>query len=296
MIAQRKAGTIRNFSSSAPVFAAGPLLRRKNLFRTGALIALMVFAATADAQDRPAPKSETRLIDGGFIDGVRYAGLEIRLAGATVTYWRNPGDAGAAPQFDFAHSENVAAAEPLYPAPERIDEEGVQAFGYRHEVMFPIRVTPREKDKPAILALSLDYAACEKLCLPVHADRRLVLPPQAEAPDPQFTAALNRIPRRLDKAQTPDFAQIRPLATPAGKKPQWLLRFARDEARDIFIEAPPGFYIDTAPAEEAGAFLLTLAEHPAEKPTLDAPVRVTVSASAPVEFDLTLPSHERLLK
>ena len=96
--------------------------------------------------------------------------------GAAVTYWRNPGDAGAAPQFDFAQSENVASAEPLYPAPERIDEEGVQAFGYRHDVLFPIRITPREKDKPAILALSFDYAACEKLCLPVHADSRLVMP------------------------------------------------------------------------------------------------------------------------
>ena len=155
--------------------------------------------------------------------------------------------------------------------------------------MFPIRVTPREIDKPAILALSLDYAACEKLCLPVHADRRLVLPPQAGAPDPQIAAALTKIPRRLDKGQAVDFAQIRSVAAPPKEKPQWLLRFAPGEAHDIFIETPSGFYIDATPAGEAGAFLLTLAEHPAEKPTLDAPVRVTVSAASPKEFDLTLP-------
>jgi DsbC/DsbD-like thiol-disulfide interchange protein len=289
MIAQRKAGTIRDFSFSRPVLARLPVFHRKIRLCAGALIALTSLAAAAAAQERPAPKSETRLIDGGFIEGARYAGLEIRLAGAAVTYWRNPGDAGAAPQFDFAHSENVASAEPLYPAPERINEEGVEAFGYRHEVIFPIRVTPREKDKPAILALSLDYAACEKLCLPVHADRRLALPPQAEAPDPRINAALTRIPRRLDKAQALDFAQIRPVAAPAGKKPQWLLRFAPGEAHDIFIEAPPGFYVDAAPAGAADAFLLTLAEHPAEKAMPDAPVRVTVSAPAPKEFDLTLP-------
>jgi DsbC/DsbD-like thiol-disulfide interchange protein len=289
MIAQRKAGTIHNFSSSASLIAGGPVVSRKIRLRAGALMALTALAATAVAQERPAPISETRLIDGGFIDGARYAGLEIRLPGAAVTYWRNPGDAGAAPQFDFARSENVATAEPLYPAPERIDEEGVQTFGYRHAVMFPIRVTPREKDKAAILALSLDYAACEKLCLPVHADRLLVLPPQAGAPDPQITGALTRVPRSLDKAQALDFAQIRPIATPAGKKPQWLLRFAPGEARDIFIEAPPGFYIDTVRSGEAGAFLLTLTEYPAERPNLDAPVRVTVSAPAPKEFDLTLP-------
>jgi DsbC/DsbD-like thiol-disulfide interchange protein len=253
-----------------------------------ALIALATLAATAAAQQRPAPKSETRLIDGGFIDGARYAGLEIRLPGAAVTYWRNPGDAGAAPQFDFAHSENVATAEPLYPAPERIDEEGVQVFGYRYDVMFPIRVTPRDKNKPAILALSLDYAVCEKLCLPVHSDIRLVLPPQA-TPDPQVAAALSRIPRHLDKAQALDFAQIRPVSALAGQKPQWLLRFAPGEARDIFIESPPGYYIDSAATGEAGAFLLTLAEHPAERPTINAPIRVSVSAPTPKEFDLTLP-------
>ena len=60
-------------------------------------------------------------------------------------------------------------------------EQLQQVFGYRHSVMFPIRVTPSEKDKPAILALSLDYSVCEKLCLPVHFTSRLVLPPQAGA-------------------------------------------------------------------------------------------------------------------
>src|SRR5271157_4601412 len=102
MIAQRKAGTIRDFSFARPVPARLPAFPRKIRLCAGASsIALMTLAAAAAAQERPAPKSETRLIDGGFIEGARYAGLEIRLAGAAVTYWRNPGDAGAAPQFDF---------------------------------------------------------------------------------------------------------------------------------------------------------------------------------------------------
>src|SRR5208283_4526345 len=110
------------------------------------LLAGLLAALTTLGGALAAPKSATRLIDGGFIDGVRYAALEIRLDGEAVTYWRNPGDAGAAPEFDFAHSENVATAEALFPAPERIDEDGAQAYGYRHEVVFPIRVTPHEKD------------------------------------------------------------------------------------------------------------------------------------------------------
>src|SRR5208337_4658735 len=130
-----------------------------------ALAVLVALAAPVRADWVASAKSQARLIDGGLIDGVRYAGVQIRLSDAAVTYWRDPGEAGAPPTFDFARSENLAEAKVLYPQPARIDEGGVQAFGYRHEVVFPIKVTPREKGQRAVLDLSLDYAVCEAICL-----------------------------------------------------------------------------------------------------------------------------------
>jgi len=254
----------------------------------GALIALTAMGA-AQAQDRPSPESATRLIDGGFFDNVRYAGLAVQLPGSTITYWRNPGDGGMSPRFDFAHSENVESAEPLYPAPERINEDGSELFGYRREVVFPIRVTPHDKDKQAILVLSLDYATCGELCMSVHADRRLVLPAQTEARDPQIGLILTTIPRHLDNAQAIAFAQVRAVATPSGAKQQWLLHVTEGSVRDVFVEGPPDFYIDSAPGGEGGSFLLTLAQHPTGKPLLDKSVRITGSGASPVEFDVNLP-------
>src|SRR5208282_3588361 len=127
-----------------------------------ALVAVVVLSATpTSAEWVSSTKSQARLIDGGTIDGVRYAGVQIRLDGPAVTYWRDPGEAGAPPSFDFAHSENLGEAKVLYPQPARIDEDGVQSFGYQHEVLFPIRVASREKGQPVVLDLRLDYAVCE---------------------------------------------------------------------------------------------------------------------------------------
>jgi DsbC/DsbD-like thiol-disulfide interchange protein len=286
MIAQRKAAKGRIFVKPAKM---SKFCNRIGLF--AALLTLGSLGAIAAPDRLP---SVARLIDGGVYDGARYAALEIRLPGEAVTYWRNPGDAGSAPQFAFGLSENIATAEPLYPSPERIDEDGAKVFGYRHKVVFPIRIALREKDKPAVLALGVDYAVCDKLCLPVHADLRIAIPAQANASEAQLTEALAQIPRPLDAAGALGLAAVARTA-PADGKPQWLLRFASSAPRDVFVEAPPGFTIDAARIGDAGAsgvFLLTLAENPKQKPAPAGPVRVTVSGPSPVEFDLALPQPQ----
>ncbi len=280
MSAQSEAGTILNFHRS---LVAAPIAL--------ALALTLPYGESARADWVSSAKSQARLVDGGVIDGARTAGAQIRLDGAAVTYWRDPGEAGAPPVFDFAGSENVAEAKILYPQPARIDEDGVQAFGYQHEVIFPIRVTPRDAAKPVVLALKLDYAVCEKICLPVHAQMRLELPPSvpAGAEGAQLvTDALKQTPKPLDAAQAKRIAAVAPAASADGKA-QWLLKILQSGAENIFVEAPEGFYVEARPAGEKGAFLLTLAEHPAGRPAPGAPVRVTVTGAAPAQFDLALP-------
>ena len=54
----------------------------------------------------PSLKSKARLI----ADGAGQAGFQIELAPGSITYWRDPGDAGVPPGFDFSRSVNVASA------------------------------------------------------------------------------------------------------------------------------------------------------------------------------------------
>src|SRR5712671_6655034 len=96
------------------------------------------------------------------------AGVEIRLNPGWKTYWRYPGDSGVPPRFDFAGSQNVKAVEVLWPAPRRLPEAGLDTIGYDRDVILPLRVTPQDPAKPVTLQVKLDYAICEKLCVPAQ--------------------------------------------------------------------------------------------------------------------------------
>src|ERR1700677_1720007 len=143
-------------------------------------------------------KSEARLI----ADGTGQAGFQIELAAGAITYWRDPGDAGGPPTFDFSRSVNVASAEVEFPAPERIQEaDGSEAFGYERVVVFPIRVKAADPAKPVTLALDASYAVCEKICLPARAAVSLGLPKGAATPwAAEIDAARALVPVAKDAA------------------------------------------------------------------------------------------------
>ena len=104
---------------------------------------------------------------------IHRAGIEIRLSSGWKTYWRYPGDSGVPPAFDFSKSENVKSATVLFPAPIRFpDGAGGHSVGYKAGVVLPVHVVPGDPAKPVMLRLKLDYAVCEKLCVPAEAKAR----------------------------------------------------------------------------------------------------------------------------
>ena len=72
------------------------------------------------------------------------AGVEIKLQPGWKTYWRYPGDSGVPPVFDFAASDNVKSATVLWPAPVRFADGGGNSIGYKGDVIFPLRIVPRD--------------------------------------------------------------------------------------------------------------------------------------------------------
>ena len=104
------------------------------------------------------------------------AGVEVRLDGDWKTYWRSPGDAGLPPTLDWHGSQNLASANLLYPAPERVTVLGIQTFGYKHDVVFPIDIKPADAGKPLDLKLKLDLLICAAQCIPKSLDLALTVP------------------------------------------------------------------------------------------------------------------------
>lgn len=143
--------------------------------------------------------SAVRLIAGPPADGTHAAGLEIRLDRGWQTYWKAPGESGAPPAFDWSTSDNVAAVRVAYPVPQRFaDADGV-TFGYRDDVILPLAVTPKDPRRPALLAGTVRYAVCGKVCIPVEGKVRLDLDPH-ETPDAFAAAKLEGFAGRVPQA------------------------------------------------------------------------------------------------
>ena len=231
----------------------------------------------------PAPKSRARLVSAGtFYGGAYRAGIEIALDGNALTYWRNPGDAGVPPEFDFAASTNLAHADVAYPAPERHDEDGSEVFGWRRSVIFPLNVQPKDASKPVTLSLTLRYAACEKICIPSEGQMQLTLAP-VNAPNAQAARIAqwaSLVPRPAAKSG----ASIKIERVANADKPTWRVQASPAETgSDLFAEGDDGWFFDTRPAK-SGAFKLSLAERPSGVENMTS-VRLTLRRpSGAVEF------------
>src|SRR4051794_20915132 len=113
-----------------------------------AMLLVSAVAAPARAQDASAwikdDHSAVRLLAGSRSGGVLLGGIAFKLQPGWHTYWRNPGDSGVPPRFDFAKSDNVEAVTVLWPAPTRFDDgAGGTALGYVRQVLMPLRIVAK---------------------------------------------------------------------------------------------------------------------------------------------------------
>jgi DsbC/DsbD-like thiol-disulfide interchange protein len=167
-----------------------------------AAIGLMGTTGPAEAGDASPwdgdTRSAIRLIAGARPDRASpiRAGIEIRLKAGWHTYWRYPGDAGIPPSFNIKGSQNLKSFAVRWPAPRRMPEEGMIAIGYDRDVIFPVTIVPENAAKPVTLRLKLDYAVCEKVCVPAEGKAELVLGTGASSLESALAAAEARVPKR----------------------------------------------------------------------------------------------------
>jgi DsbC/DsbD-like thiol-disulfide interchange protein len=140
--------------------------------------------------------SAVRLLAGSRSGAVLLGGIAIQLQPGWHTYWRNPGDSGVPPRIDFSKSENIEAVTILWPAPTKFaDGAGHISLGYQKQVVLPLRIVAKNADKPVTLRADINYAVCEKLCIPVEASAELGFTSVASTEDPALFAALDTVPK-----------------------------------------------------------------------------------------------------
>jgi DsbC/DsbD-like thiol-disulfide interchange protein len=176
--------------------------------RHGAVSVALALGALSPAAAADDAWSSARLIAGSNPPqaAALRAGILITLAPGWNTYWRFPGDSGVPPRFDFSKSDNLDSVTVRWPAPQRIAEAGDTIIGYTKAVILSLVVRPKDTGQPVTLRLKLDYAVCEKLCVPVDATLALTLDDHAADDDAALAAAEARVPKPVPLGASAPFA------------------------------------------------------------------------------------------
>ena len=200
------------------------------------------FAVEARAQDAsPWQKdghSAVRLLAGSRSGAVLLGGIAFQLQPGWKTYWRTPGDSGVPPRFDFSKSDNVEAVTVLWPAPKKFDDgAGGVSLGYHDQIVLPLRIVAKNVDKPVTLRAEINYAVCEKLCIPVEANAELAFNSVASTEDSALFAALDTVPKPANVGD-PNPLTIRDVKREGKSEVLVDVVTPDDRAVNLFVEGP----------------------------------------------------------
>lgn len=197
-------------------------------------------------------RSAIRLIAGSNTSGEPLrAGIEIKMQPGWHTYWRYPGDSGVPPRFDFSGSENLKSAKVLYPAPTLHSDESGQSLGYEGSVILPVLVTAKDPGKPVQVRLKIEYAVCEKLCVPAEGSAEFPLGASISNQDSALKAAEAQVPKPVPAADVGLTAR----RVNGGAKPLVMVDLTppAGKAVQLFVEGPTPEWALPVPKPAQGA-------------------------------------------
>lgn len=187
-------------------------------------LASIAFTSSA----RAAVPWKAEFVSGSF-DGKAYsAGLHITLDKGWITYWRNPGDAGIPPSINIS-GKNIQTVTIDFPLPLRINEANGEALGYHDDVLFPIKLLPKDASKPFDAQLSSFFGVCAEVCTPAKFDSQVKFEPKNPLSE-LITKWQMRVP------------QISQFVNAANLDEKFLVLDLNQSINDIFVEGPDSLY------------------------------------------------------
>jgi thiol:disulfide interchange protein DsbD len=111
-------------------------------------------------------------------DSTWWLGVHFDLEDGWHIYWRNPGDSGSPPVVQWATPPQMRPGDFEWPAPERIDVDGLVNYGYHGTVVLPVPLTiAADAAASGTVTASLRWLICKDMCVPGRATVALTLPP-----------------------------------------------------------------------------------------------------------------------
>ena len=123
-------------------------------------------------------------------------GLQFHMDPGWKVYWRSPGPTGYSPAADWSQSTGIGDVKFLWPAPERFKIFGIEALGYKEDVVFPLTVPVTRVGEAISLRADVTYLTCKELCIPGEATLVLDIP-AGPANATAFAALIDRYRARV---------------------------------------------------------------------------------------------------
>ena len=163
------------------------------------LLATAAMRVTAQANSVKADHVQATLVtvDTSVVPGATLtAAVHFELEPEWHLYWKNPGDSGEAPRFEWRLPQGFVADDIAWPAPDRIPVGPLMNYGYETELLLPVSIKVPETLPPPMveggdvqLAVVVHWLVCREDCIPGKAELKLSLPVRSEPTLPNTTHA-----------------------------------------------------------------------------------------------------------
>jgi len=118
----------------------------------------------------------------------------MRMEPTWHTYWVNPGDSGIPPSIEWKLPPGWKAGPILWPTPEKLEQGGLVSYGYEHEALLLIRLTPPANAEPgssADLKGLVSWLICQRGCVPASEQVEVKVSLGTETANQDWSARLN---------------------------------------------------------------------------------------------------------
>ena len=95
-----------------------------------------------------------------------YLGLHFDLLPGWKIFWRSPGEAGYPLDFKNIDSTNVSYNNIEWPYPERFNFQGIYTYGYKKEVVLPLKLKIINNNLDSLVSIELNFLTCSDVCIP----------------------------------------------------------------------------------------------------------------------------------
>lgn len=123
--------------------------------------------------------SKLEIINNGNLikyDKDYFFGIKITLEDGWKTYWKNPGDSGAAIYLEWnsLKYDNINS-KIIFPIPKKYIDMGIETIGYEKEVIFPIKITFDNLERNLLRNVKINYLVCKEICIPIEVEKQINL-------------------------------------------------------------------------------------------------------------------------